>query len=114
MARRLTTGYSDLSIAPKALVLGIVPTILALLVFTLSSLAAAYVLAHRNLVGDLNSQATVLAETIEAAISSGDRHVVEQTVAALQGHPRIDAVCVYDDAGQLASKWRRSCATRPR
>lgn len=111
MVRRLTTGFSDLSIARKALVLGLVPTIVALLVFTLSSLAAAYVIAHRNTVRDVNAQATVLAETIEAAVSSGDRHVVEQTVAALQGHPRIDAVCVYDDAGQLAAASQTPDAT---
>lgn len=102
MGRRATTGrFANLPIARKALILAMVPTVIAILVVGVASLAVSYLLARQNLARELDAQSRVLADTLSAAVAFDDRQVATQTVSAMRTHWRIDAVCVYDEAGQL-------------
>ena len=58
-------------------------------------------------------EAHVLADTVTAALSFGDRSALSQYVNALKANPEVDAVGVFDERGQLvASFTRSSIATR--
>ncbi|MGH7022608.1 MAG: ATP-binding protein [Caulobacteraceae bacterium] len=54
------------------------------------------------------SQARVLAETVSAALSFGDRAALGGYVSALESERDVDAVGVYDDKGRLAARSTRS------
>ena len=53
-------------------------------------------------------QAHVLAETVTAALSFGDRAALGDYVGALQANAEVDAVGVYDDHDRLISSYARS------
>ncbi len=89
------------SIAGKALLLGIVPTVIASLMMTVASIGATYVLARRNLREELDAQSLVLTQTLGAAVAFDDRQVAAEILRAQRSHPGIDAICVYDAHGQL-------------
>ena len=61
--------FRDLPIARKALTLGLVPTVSALLVASVASLTSTYFTARRNQIVDVESQATVVADNIAAGLS---------------------------------------------
>ena len=99
--------FRDLPIARKALTLGLVPTVFALIVAILASLVTTYITARRNQHVDVESQATVVADNLGAGLTFRDKRVVDQIVGALRVRPNIDMVCVYDDSGHLFSQFQR-------
>ena len=93
MERRANTQrFRNLPIAKKALVLAMVPTVIAILVVGVASLAVSYLLARQSLARGLDAQSRVLAETVSAAVAFGDRQVATQAVSAMRTHWSIDAV----------------------
>lgn len=101
------------SIASKALLLGIVPTVGALLLMTLASFGSTYILARASLREQLDVQSRVLTQALSAAMAFGDRQVASETIRAQRAHPRIDAICVYDAGGQLFVSDTASFTTCP-
>ena len=53
-------------------------------------------------------QARILADTVAAALSFGDRKALEEYVGALKSDAEVDAAGVYDGQGHLAAKFARS------
>ena len=105
--------FRDLPIARKALTLGLVPTVFALLVAILASLLNTYIIARRNQHIDVEAQATVVADNLGAGLTFGDKHMVDQIVDALDVRPNIDMVCVYDKTGRVFSDFQRAGFTCP-
>ncbi len=99
--------FRDLPIARKALTLGLVPTVFALIVAIFASLVTTYITARRNQHVDVEAQATVVADNLGAGLTFGDKRVVDQIVGALRVRPNIDMVCVYDQAGRIFSQFQR-------
>jgi signal transduction histidine kinase len=99
--------FRDLPIARKALTLGLVPTVFALIVAIFASLLTTYILARRNQHIDVEAQAAVVADNVGAGVSFGDKRVVDQVVGALRVRPNLDMVCVYDEAGRIFSRFER-------
>ena len=100
--------FRDLPIARKALTLGLVPTVFALIVAIFASLLTTYILARRNQHIDVEAQSAVVADNVGAGVSFGDKAVVDQIVGALRIRPNIDMVCVYDEAGRMFSQFHRA------
>ena len=55
-----------------------------------------------------NVQAQILAGTVTAALSFGDRAALGEYVGALKANSEVDAVGVYDDQGRLVASFARS------
>jgi signal transduction histidine kinase len=100
--------FRDLPIARKALTLGLVPTVFALVVAIFASLINTYIIARRNQHIDVEAQATVVADNLGAGLTFGDKPVVDQIVGALDVRANIDMVCVYDKTGRLFSHFQRA------
>ena len=114
MNTRRSKAFKDQPLARKALILGIVPTVCALAVVAVSSVAATYVTARRNLVDDLDTQASILADNVSAALAFGDQGSADGTLRAMRARPNVDAVCVFNAAGALFAGFARdgaACAT---
>ena len=81
----------------------------AMLVFT-SVVVALYseVEYHAQATGAAHAQARVLAETVTAALSFGDRAALQQYVNAMRADRDVDAVGVFDEHGRLAAGFTRS------
>ena len=56
-------------------------------------------------------QARILADTVTAALSFGDRKALSEYVAALRDDADVDAAGVYDDQGRLVASYARSALT---
>jgi len=105
--------FRDLPIARKTLILGVVPTVFALIVAILLSLITTFVMARRNQHVDIEAQATLVADNLGAGLTFGDKQMVDEIVEALDVKPNIDMVCVYDKLGRLFSRFQRSGFTCP-
>jgi signal transduction histidine kinase len=100
--------FRDLPIARKALTLGLVPTVFALVVAIFASLVTTYILARRNQHIDVEAQSAVVADNVGAGVSFSDKPMVDQIVSALHVRPNIDMVCVFDEAGRIFSRFERA------
>src|SRR5262245_37241207 len=100
--------FRDLPIARKALTLGLVPTVFALIVAIFASLLTTYILARRNQHIDVEAQSAVVADNVGAGVPLPDTAMVDQIVGALRVRPNIDMVCVYDETGQIFSQFHRA------
>ncbi|HEX5473410.1 MAG TPA: ATP-binding protein [Vicinamibacterales bacterium] len=99
--------FRDQPLARKAIVLGLLPTLAVLLVVTAAYITDAYVEGRRALDSDLRTQAAVIAESANAALGFDQPQVARDLVRALHARPDVDAVCVYDAAGQLFASYER-------
>ena len=57
-------------------------------------------------------QGRILADTVTAALSFGDRPALREYVNAMRADPNLDAVGVYDDSGRLVAGFTRSRLAR--
>lgn len=102
MARQTISGrFAALPIATKTMVLTAASTVIALVVLSVATVATSYEMAQRNLARDLDAQSTVLAESVGAAVVFGDQPLADQIARAVNNHWRVDAACIYDEAGRL-------------
>jgi signal transduction histidine kinase/CheY-like chemotaxis protein len=100
--------FRDQPIARKALILGVVPTICALILASVASFGATYLTARRNAFQDISSQATIIAENLSAALAFNDRQTAADTVRAIRAKDNIDAVCVYDAQGRIFTSYTQA------
>jgi signal transduction histidine kinase/ActR/RegA family two-component response regulator len=108
--RRMTPfrGFRDQPIARKALILGVVPTICALVLASAASFGATYLTARREAFQDLTSQASIVAEHVGAALAFNDRKTAADTVRALRAKDNIESVCIYDATGAIFAAFGRT------
>jgi signal transduction histidine kinase/CheY-like chemotaxis protein len=93
--------FKDLPLASKALALGVVPTLCAVLLVTVTSIVTTYFRARTNTLTDLEGQAAIVAENIGAAIRFQDHESAAATLHALKERRNVDRVCVFDETGRL-------------
>ncbi|HTL02360.1 MAG TPA: ATP-binding protein [Vicinamibacterales bacterium] len=101
------TAFKDLPIRRKALLLGLVPTVTAILLVILSSIVATYIQARTNMLGDLQAEAVLVTDNVSAALAFNDQKSASDTLRAYRSKTNIDAVCVFDSAGRLFSSFER-------
>jgi signal transduction histidine kinase/ActR/RegA family two-component response regulator len=85
--------------------------IASVVVMLAASLALAAYSEHQNrlqAVQAANTQAQVLADTVTAALSFGDRAALSEYVNAMRANPELDAVGVFDDQGRRLAGFTRS------
>jgi signal transduction histidine kinase len=100
-------ALKDQPIARKALILGVVPTVTAILIVILSSIISTYVTARANMVRDLDAESALVGDSISAALAFNDQKTAADTLRAYRSKTNIDAVCVFDTQGQLFSSFQR-------
>lgn len=101
-------SFRDQPIARKALILGVVPTICALILASAASFGATYLGARRVSFQDLTTQAAIVAENVSAALAFNDRQTAADTVKALRAKDNIESVCIYDAAGNIFAAFGRT------
>src|SRR3989442_12004560 len=100
--------FKDQPIAKKAITLSVVPTICALVVAIVASLASTFFQARDNLMQDLDAQAGILADNAGAALAFRDRSAAENTLLVLRAKTNVDAACLYDSDGALFASYGKS------
>ena len=88
-------AFKDQPIANKALILGLAPTVCALVIASAAFLVSVYVSVRRDVVSDIASSASMIADTTNLAVGLGDVQTVGELVAALRERTSIDRVCVF-------------------
>jgi signal transduction histidine kinase len=101
------TAFKDQPIARKVLILGMVPTVTAILLVILASMASTYFVARANMVRDLEAEAALVSDNVGAALAFNDQKTAGDTLRAYRSKTNIDAVCVFDNAGGLFSSFQR-------
>src|SRR5690242_13678905 len=101
-------AFRDQPIARKALILGVVPTICALVLASAASFGATYLTARREAFQDLTTQASIVAENVSAALAFNDRKTAADTVGALHAKDNVESVCIYDAAGAIFAAFGRT------
>ena len=99
----------DQPIARKALVLGVAPAICALLMVAIASTTGTYFRARTTTVQDIETEAAILSRNMSRSLALGDRQTASDMLSAYRSKGNIEAVCVFDAAGNLfADFWQRS------
>jgi signal transduction histidine kinase len=62
--------------------------------------------ARRQLVGDLQSQATIAATSTTSALTSGDRVGARRALTAFRAAPAIQRACLYDAGGRIFAEYQ--------
>jgi signal transduction histidine kinase/ActR/RegA family two-component response regulator len=91
--------FKDLPIGTKAALLGLLPTVCALLVASLAFLASVYLAVRRNVTLDVATSAAVIADSVNLAVSVNDANTVRELAGALREKHNIDRACVFDASG---------------
>ncbi len=105
----------DQPIARKALLLGIVPTVIAILLVIALSFAGTYVQVRNNVVADLDAEAALIADNVGVALAFNDRNTAAEMIRGYRGRATIERVCIFDGEGQLFASFTRTgrgCAAR--
>jgi signal transduction histidine kinase/ActR/RegA family two-component response regulator len=106
-------GFKDQPIARKALILGLVPTLSAILLVVSLSMLATYVQARASLVQDLATESAIAADNVSAALAFSDHKAAQDTVNAFRAKGNIEAVCVFDASGRLFASFVQSAGACP-
>src|SRR5215212_173098 len=94
------TPFRDQPIARKALILGLVPTICALIIASAAFLLSTFVSIRRSVLDDISTSAAVIADSVNVALSFNDASTAGELVAALREKRNIDRVCIFDGTGR--------------
>jgi signal transduction histidine kinase/CheY-like chemotaxis protein len=62
---------------------------------------------HAQKAEELGTQARILAATVSAALSFGDRRAAQEYVAALSANPELEQVVITDTAGRIFARYAR-------
>ena len=106
-------GFKDQPIARKALVLGFVPTLCAVVLVALLSMLATYLQARTTLVEDLETESAIVAENVSVALAFNDKEGAADTLVAFRNKDNIEAVCVFDVKGQLFASFVQGSGVCP-
>jgi methyl-accepting chemotaxis protein len=98
-------AFNDQPIARKALILGLVPTLSALVLVSIASVTATYFISRRNTTRDTDVQTALVADGVGAALAFNDSAAAIDTLRALSGKTTIDAACVYDSSSALFASY---------
>jgi signal transduction histidine kinase len=101
------TPFKDQPLARKALTLGIVPTICALLVTSIVFVAMAFFVARDNIMRDTDSLVAIVADSVSAAVAFNDPRTASEVVNALRAKDAIETACVFDASGRLFASYAR-------
>lgn len=93
------------SLSRKALLLGILPALGALVLVSLSSYAVTWVLGQQQLQEDFDALSAIVRDNVAASLAFDDPATAKQMLGALQATPHVRGVCVFDDAGQLFAQY---------
>ncbi len=74
--------FKDQPIARKVLVLGVVPTVVAIIVAIVASTLATYHQTRTNLVRDVDAESSLLADNLSAVLAFNDRKAANDTLGA--------------------------------
>jgi signal transduction histidine kinase/ActR/RegA family two-component response regulator len=94
-------SFRDQPIAHKALLLGITPTLCAVLLVTVAFLVSTFFSVRSRVRRDIETSAAMIADNVEAALAFSDRKTAYEAMTAVHQKPNIDRVCVFDARGQL-------------
>ena len=93
--------FRDQPIARKALTLGLLPALCALVIVVVAFALAFFLSARSTLARDNDALVALVADNINAAVSFNNPDEARQLLRGLRAKPDVDKVCVYDAAGQL-------------
>src|SRR3954469_10568719 len=105
--------YRDLPIARKALALGVVPTVGALVLVTLAMGVAVYGTLRLNLTQSGEALVSVVADTMSAPLGFNDAATAAELLRAFRNVNTVDAICVYDSAGREFASYTTATARCP-
>jgi signal transduction histidine kinase/CheY-like chemotaxis protein len=88
-------AFKDQPIARKAVILGLAPTVCALVVAGISFIVSVYVSVRRDVVNDIATSASMVADSTNLAVSVHDSKTISELAAALRERTNIDRVCVF-------------------
>jgi signal transduction histidine kinase/CheY-like chemotaxis protein len=100
-------AFKDQPIARKAVILGLAPTICALVIAGIAFILSVYVSVRRDVVNDIASSASMLADSTNLAVSVRDGKTISELAAALRERTSIDRVCVFDVGGEYLGGYAR-------
>jgi signal transduction histidine kinase/CheY-like chemotaxis protein len=101
-------AFKDQPIARKALILGLVPTVCALVLVSVAFLISVYVSVRRDVVNDIATSASMIADSTNLAVSVRDAKTIDELSAALRERNSVDRVCVYDAVGEYLGGYARA------
>jgi signal transduction histidine kinase len=107
-------AFKDQPIARKAVILGLAPTICALVIAGIAFILSVYVSVRRDIVNDIAASASMVADSTNLAVSVRDSKTISELAAALRERTSIDRVCVFDAAGEYLGGYARSGEACPR
>jgi len=107
-------AFKDQPIARKAVILGLAPTICALVIAGIAFILSVYVSVRRDIVNDIAASASMVADSTNLAVSVRDSKTISELAAALRERTSIDRVCVFDGAGEYLGGYARSGEACPR
>jgi signal transduction histidine kinase/ActR/RegA family two-component response regulator len=101
-------AFKDQPNARKALILGLVPTVCALVLVSVAFLISVYVSVRRDVVNDIATSASMIADSTNLAVSVRDAKTIDELSAALRERNSVDRVCVYDAVGEYLGGYARA------
>src|SRR6478735_12523875 len=104
--------FQDQPIARKALTLGLVPAVCALILVVVALGTAAFYSLRSNLEQDGTSLVAIVADNMSAALLFDDPATASQLLHALRANGNVDRACVFDAAGRLFASYAatQACA----
>lgn len=97
--------FRDQPIARKALTLGVVPALCALVIVTVAFAVAVFVTGRDSLTRDNEALVAIIADNISAAVGFGDDKIANELLRGFRAERDVDKVCVYDAAGRLFASY---------
>src|ERR1043166_1399477 len=101
----------DQTIANKALLLGLVPTLAAVALVLFASMLSTYLRARDSQQQDLETESAIVAENVSPALAFHDPHAAADIANAFRAKDNIDAVCVFDDNAALFASFVQNGGT---
>ena len=105
--------FKDQPIGTKAAILGLAPTVCALVIASLAFLVSVYLSVRRNVAADVATSAAVIADSVNLAVSVNDAPTVRELSGALREKHNIDRACVFDAAGRFIAGYTAPGETCP-
>jgi signal transduction histidine kinase/CheY-like chemotaxis protein len=105
--------FKDQPIAKKALILGLAPTLCALVIASAAFLLSVSIAVHRDVVNDIVTSASMVADSTNLAVSVRDAQTVTELSSALRERSGIDRVCVFDAQNGYIGGYVRTGAPCP-
>ncbi|HKT80787.1 MAG TPA: ATP-binding protein [Vicinamibacterales bacterium] len=100
-------SFRDQPLSRKALTLGVVPSVCAVLILAAASLTVTYLRARQSTRQDLAGQASILAQSLASALAFDDQGVANDTMHTLHVRDNVDAGCLFNLEGRLYSSFVR-------